>query len=315
MKYTLNSQGIDTIELLGVYATTIKNIQKKGFKVVNPSQNSPISDILKKVKKDILRDTKKRYKVKEFRPTVEVVKLTNNKSVSNYMIIIRNTPLLFDYAIKKKKSKNTYCMVLFTGLHQPTKKIESEAMKIISQFLKIKTLKLCRIDIAKDLHDQRAINKDGLKSFIEQFKSITSRGITLYRGSYYINHIEQFKNITINYYDKYKKAKEHKEYISKELSNWKRLEIRLTFDVINSKSLNFTEYIKSMDFLEDISNIKELTEKAGIKNYSSDYLIYQLNSLLDNRFMNNNKSRKQFNSIESLEHFKESEFRRYVLPI
>jgi len=315
MTHTPNSQGIDTIGVLGVYATTIKSIEKKGFTVVSPSPNSPVSDVIKKLKKETLRDTKTRYKADKFRPVVEVVKLTKGKSVSNYMIIIRNTPFLFDHAIKKKKSKDTYCMILFTGLHQPTKKIESEAMKIISQFLKIKNIKLCRLDIAKDLHDPRAINKEGLKGFKEQFKSVSSCGVRLHIGSYYINRIEQFKNMTINYYDKYKKAKEHKENVCNEWSNWKRLEITLTFDVTKPKSLNFREYIKSMDFLEDISNIEEVLKSAKIKNYGSDYLIMQINSLLDNRFMNNNESMRQFNSVKSLEYFKESEFRRYVLPI
>ena len=54
---------------------------------------------------------------------------------------------------------------------------------------------------------------------------------------------------------------------------------------------------------------------AEVKNYDNDYLIYQLNSIKDNRFMNNGKSKEQFNSLESLNRFKNSDHRGFRLDL
>jgi hypothetical protein len=70
-----------------------------------------------------------------------------------------------------------------------------------------------------------------------------------------------------------------------------------------------------MEFIDDVYEVHAVAQKAKIESYEDDYLIYQLNSLLDNRFMNNKESKTQFNSVESLERFKHSDFRRYVLAI
>ena len=70
-----------------------------------------------------------------------------------------------------------------------------------------------------------------------------------------------------------------------------------------------------MDFIDDVCEVHKVAALVGIKSYEEDYLTYQLNSLLDNRFMNNKESKKQFNSVESLERFKQSDFRRYLLAI
>ena len=42
-------------------------------------------------------------------------------------------------------------------------------------------------------------------------------------------------------------------------------------------------------------------------------MIYQINSFLDNRVMNNTQSKKQFNSKDSLERFNKSEFKPYKI--
>ena len=312
-----NQMGIDTIRLTPVYKTLIKVLDKMALKAVQPTRNSPVSETIRKIKKDAKRDFKKRYKAEKFIPVVEVVKLTKGKSVSNYMIIIRNTPLLFDLATHHKKAKDTFCMVVFTGLHQPTKKVESEAMKIISKFTKRKSFKLHSLDIAIDTTDHKSINKKRSKSFKKQLAPYSKHGVKLEGSSLYINNIEHKQSISkILYYDKYLKTQYHKQKgVSNDLRNWKRLEITLTFDVTDQGNKGFKSHIESMDFLNTLYDIDDIAQLAKVKNYDSDYFIYQVNSLLDNRFMNNHESMKQFNSVESLERFKLSDFRRYILAI
>ena len=312
-----NQMGIDTIRLTPVYKTLIKVLDRMDLKAIQSPSNSPVSETIRKIKKDAKRDFKKRYKVEKFSPVVEVVKLTKGKSVSNYMIIIRNTPLLFDLATHHKKAKDTFCMVVFTGLHQPTKKVESEAMKIISKFTKRKTFKLHSLDVAIDTTDYKSINKKRIESFKQQLAPYSKHGVISEGSSLYINNIGHKKSLTkILYYDKYLKTQYHKQKgVSNDLRNWKRLEITLTFDVTDQGNKGFKSHIESMDFLNTLYDIDEVAQLAQIKNYDSDYFIYQVNSLLDNRFMNNHESREQFNSVESLERFKMSDFRRYTLAI
>ena len=133
--------------------------------------------------------------------------------------------------------------------------------------------------------------------------------------SLYVNDLDHIEGINrILYYDKYLKEKNYlKREISDNHNNWKRLEITLTFDVTTKKNKGFTQYIKSLKFVNDLCNIEEVIKKANIKQYENDYLLYQLNTIIDKRFLNNRESVKQFNSVQSLERFKSSDFRRYTL--
>jgi len=195
-----NQMGIDTIRLTPVYRTFIKVLDRMDLEAIQAPSNSPVSETIRKIKKDAKRDFKKRYKVEKFNPVVEVVKLTKGKSVSNYMIIIRNTPLLFDLATHHKKAKDTFCMVVFTGLHQPTKKVESEAMKIISKFTKRKSFKLHSLDIAIDTTDHQAITYKRKESFKEQLApyskhGVISKGSSVYKYLTKINHTKLVVNL------------------------------------------------------------------------------------------------------------------------
>jgi len=310
--------GIDTIRLTPIYSTLIKVIEKMGLEAVKASTNSPVSRTITKLLKEAKQDTTKRYNVEKFSPIVEVVKLTKGKSVSNYMIIIRNTPLLFDLATHHKKAKDTFCMVVFTGLHQPTKKIESEAISLMSKFLKRKTFKLHSVDIAIDTTDPQAINEANQATFRDNLMPVSKHGVIREGSTYYLNNIEDHGAMSrIAYYDKYQKQTQyHKQGgISNDLRAWKRLEVTLTFDVTQSKPKNFTDYIESYDFIEDLERVDEVARLANIRGFDRDYLLYQLNSLIDNRFLNNRESQQQFNSVEALERFKSSDFRRYILPV
>ena len=312
-----NQMGIDTIRLTPVYKTFVKTIKNMGLKVVAPSRNSPVSGAIKKIKKDAEKDVKRRYKSEKFNPVIEVVKLTKGKSVSNYMIIVRNTPLLFDMATHHKKAKDTFCMVVLTGLHQPSKKIKSEAMKHISKVVKRKSFKLHSLDVAIDTTDHRSITHNRKGAFKDNLMPYSKQGVISKGSSLYINNLEHPSISRVLYYDKYlKQTKHHKQKgVSNDLRAWKRLEITLTFDVTKRENKGFNAYIESMEFIDDLYEVHAVTQKAKIKSYADDYLIYQLNSFLDNRFMNNHESKRQFNSVDALERFKSSDFRRYILAI
>lgn len=314
---TPNSQGIDTIRVIGNYTTTLKMVERMGLSVELPNKNSPISKTVTNLLKIEEYDPNKtRYKVEKFSPSVEVVKLSKGKSVSNYMIITKNIPLLFDHALKHKVKKDNFCLITFTGLHQPNKKIESEAVKLMKMFLKRKTFKLQSIDLAIDHQSIETINKEGLESFKRCLEPYSKHGVTMPPNkatSYYINQIEHFRVSRILYYDKYLKAKQQKERIPTAWKRWKRLEITLTFDVMSKDNRGFIEYLKLIELNEILSLFKDIYNKAKIKKFSHDYLEYQLSSFIDNRFMNNRESKEQFNSIGALEHYKASNFRCYVL--
>ena len=316
-QFMVHQLGIDTIRLTPIYSTLIKVIERMGLEAVKASTNSPVSRTITKLLKEAKQDSTKRYKVEKFSPIVEVVKLTKGKSVSNYMIIIRNTPLLFDLATHHKKAKDTFCMVVFTGLHQPTKRIESEAISLMSKFLKRKTFKLHSVDIAIDTTDHKHIKHSRKGAFKDDLYPYSSKGVISKGSSLYINKIDHNTISRILYYDKYLKQTQHhkQERISNDLRAWKRLEVTLTFDVTQPKPKNFTDYIESYDFIEDLERVDKVARLANIEGFDRDYLLYQLNSLIDNRFLNNRESQQQFNSVEALERFKSSDFRRYILPV
>ena len=238
-----HQMGIDTIRLTPVYTTLIKSIEKMSLKAVQAKKGSPMNETIKKTLKDAKRDSKKRYKIEKFSPVVEVVKLTKGKSISNYMIIIRNTPLLFDLATHHKKAKDTFCMVIFTGLHQPTKRVDSEAMKIISKFSKRKTFKLHSVDIAIDTTDHRSITHKRKEAFKDDLMPYSKHGVISKGSSLYINDLKPYGLHRILYYDKYlKQTRHHKQRgINANLRNWKRLEITLTFDVTKKQNKGFIE--------------------------------------------------------------------------
>jgi hypothetical protein len=313
--FMYHNQGIDTIQLVAKYEMVIKLVERMGLHVVEPSKNSPVSETLNKV--ESVTESKKRLKKEQFQPKSQVVKLSKGKSLSNYMMITQNTPYLFDIATHHKKAKDTYCLITFAGLHQPTKKISSEAMKIVSKFLKRKTFKLHSLDVAIDTADRQSISHERKGAFKDNLMPYSKRGVISKGSSLYINDLNHHSMSRVLYYDKYfKQTKHHKqEGISNDLSNWKRLEVTFKFDVTQKENRGFIHYIESLNFVDDLYEVQVVASKAKVQHYMNDYLAYQLNSILDNRFMNNDESKRQFNSVESLERFKQSEFRRYTLVI
>jgi len=314
-----NNQGIDTIRLTAVYTTVKNKIDEAGLNTTTPKRGKA-NKSYQKALDEVKRDTKTRYKADKFPPIVEVVQLPKAKGKGQkplFMAIIRNTPELFDLSTKQKKAKDHFCMIVIAGLHQPTIKLETTAIKIISKFLKMKqTFKLHSLDIAIDTIDDKSIDYKYKESFEVDLMPYSKEGVIKPPNgatTLYINNIDHQSINKIAYYDKYlKQTKHHKQGgLNKNLKHWKRLEVTISSD----KRIGFIDYIESMRFYDDIYLIDDIATKAGITHYEDDYLIYQLNSFIDNRVLNNRESRKQFNSVESLERFKQSDFRRYLLVI
>ena len=311
-----NQIGIDTIQLIANYKTVIKLVERMGLTITTPSKNSPVSRVITDIEN--IKDPNQRYKAENFKPLTQIVKLSKGQSISNYMIITQNIPILFNHATHHKKAKDTFCLITFTGLHQPNTKINSEAMKIISTFTKRKTFKRINIDIAIDTQeDNQPIKYSRKEPFKADLMPFSKHGVIIPPNgatSLYINKISHSSISRILYYDKYLKEKNYlKRAIDNDLKNWKRLEITLTFDATKRENKGFKQYMESLEFFNVLYDIDEVAKKAKIKSYNTDYLIMQINSLLDKRFMNNHESKKQFNSVESLERFKMSDFRRYTL--
>ena len=309
---TINQIGIDTIKLIGRYETVKKMVFKEGLEITKAKANTPVTQTIEQIKKEALRDAKRRYQKDEFKPIIEVVKIGKGKSLSNYMVIVRFIPLTMDWAIEQKKAKGEYCMIVFAGLHQPSKKLDSVAEKIMSKFTKRKTFKSVSIDIAIDTEDREPINKDTKEGFKESLKPLSNFGVELKGSSFYINNVCCSGVDRVLYYDKYKKQQHQGQKLDSSLKHWKRLEITITNNP--KEAVSFGEYAKSMKLLEDFIKVYEVASRLKIS-FDSTYLNYQINSIMDNRFMNNNASKKQFNSVEALKRFSNSNYRRYALDI
>jgi len=321
---THNQMGIDNIELIAKYDVFKKMTERLGLTIKpmptpKTEETDPKKNILKRIAHEMKEDNAKRLKTDKFQPIVEVIALPKvGKSKALYITVIRNIPTLFDVATHHKKAKDTFCLILFAGLHQPTKKISADAMQIVSKFTKRKAFTLRSIDLAIDTTDHQSITHQRKGAFKDNLMPYSKQGVISKGSSLYINDLDYHPSISrVLYYDKYLKQlnQQKKEKIGNSLRGWKRLEVTVTFDVTERYNKGFTHYLDSLNFVDDLYEVAEVARLAGIKHYETDYLTYQLNSLLDNRTMNNKESQRQFNSVEALEKFNNSDFRRYTLTI
>ncbi len=304
-----NNQGIDTITLIAHYKTLSNIIKKDNLELQTDFKNLPINPYLKSIENQLKQDNKKRYKKEVFQPILEYVKLSSGNSLSNFMIIVRNTPLLFDYAINQKKAKDTFCQIIFSGLHQPTKKISSDSIKFISKILKRKTFNLHSLDLAIDYLNDKDISQKQTKTKLKELSK--NNNYYLINSSIYCNNTKD-KNISkFIIYDKYKKQSTYqKQKLSKNLLHWKRIE----FELKPQTKTNFIDYIYSHIFYFDsLMRIENITKALQIDNYKSTYLEYQLSSIIDNRILNNKDNKLQFNSKDSLIRFIKYEYPKYRL--
>lgn len=306
-----NNQGIDTITQIAHYKTLSNILTKEGLELQKDTSNLPINPYLKSITNQLKYDTKKRYKQDNFKPVIEYVKIAKGKGLSTFMIVVRNTPLLLDYATTNKKAKDTFCHIIFSGLHQPTKHISNEAIKFISKMLKRKAFKLHSIDLAIDYLDKKEINYKRKNLFKTDLKRLNNDSSISKGNSLYCNSVNDKNADKILLYDKFKKQSIYqKQPLSNSLKYWKRLEIEIH---PTSKS-NFIEFINSNDFYSDSLMIcKQIASDLKVSGFENRYLEYQLNSIIDNRSMNNKTSKIQFNSKESLDKFQHSGINRYII--
>ena len=113
---TYNQMGIDTIELIAKYETVIKLIEKIGLTVKEIDKNHKV---YKKYLDEVKADSKKRLFSSEYPLSVEIVELpkVNPKDKGFYITIVKNIPTLFDIATHHKKAKDSFCLIIFAGLH------------------------------------------------------------------------------------------------------------------------------------------------------------------------------------------------------
>lgn len=278
--------GVDTIELIGRYKTLRKKVDKMGLEIATPPKNSPINATVKRFKTEGAK--------------VEIVKLSKGRELSNYMIVVSNCKDSKEYARANKKSLDTYSLVIFAGLHQPSKAISNKTMRVISKLLRYKYFKLHSFDVAIDHNG--TTNK-------EKLKNIWGGNIEEYKGTQYHNNPKGQRVQRVVIYDKLKKMTKHHGQQLEQVQKWERIEVTIKPDAIT----NFKDYIEGMKLYEDLQQIKMNLWLLNI-DMRGYYLNYQLNGILDNRFLSHKN--KSFNAIQSIERFvnSESSKKRYYIP-
>jgi hypothetical protein len=206
--------GIDTVR----YIVTLVKLRKL-MNELNLEYEIKISKSMMKIfKKEVSKLTSTH--INDFE--LQIVKISKAKSLLGYMLVKKNINS-DNYARHIKKKKGAYKEIIFTGLHQPTKKTAKEHLeasyRVISRFID-----KCfnpSIDIALDgLYDTQ-IDKKILDNTMSMYFNST-KDTKQYRNSYYINNILSpkssiftFKRLII--YDKFLKNGAYEK--------WKRLEV------------------------------------------------------------------------------------------
>lgn len=182
------------------------------------------------------------------------------KCLSNTILFLENNKELHDIARKNKKKLDYYVMIIFAGLHQPSKDIESSVFKALAQF--VRRFKTYSFDLAYDFDSERNIDYK-LKEWLGSNTKQWSGGKVISVGkSLYANHIlesSRYYNLgRILLYDKYYKQKHyHKEKIPDEFQKWKRLE--LTFNL----RAKFLEQIENESINEAIAVLNDMARSIG----------------------------------------------------
>ncbi len=313
-------QGIDTIELMAKYKAVnnpkpvkkerVGMVQTLGLEPVKTLKGTPVYEEVKRIRS--------RSKKDGLKAVVEVFKLSKGRSLSSYVMCIRNVSKTLHYDRVHKKSLNTHCLLVFAGLHQPTKRLHSETMRNIKRFTERKSFYVSSLEIASDVTDQRSINSTRKESFKKLLGSHSKLGVISKGSSLYLNKPQGLGRVSkVLLYDKYlKHTKVQKQELAPSLKAWKRVEVVISFNLSKKENRSsFKNYVNGQEFIEDLETTNKIVKKLKYKEVNYDYLNYQLNSLLDARVMNNKESIKQFNSVEALARFEQSNHRVYALEL
>jgi len=301
----INNKGVDSMRYIIRAENAVKWLKSLGYEVLEDYENLSF----KKSIESRLRAEKAKqqgYKLSIFEPIATVLKYRDNgKVLNNFIILYSNIEDTIKEATKHKKSKDTFMLMEVHGLHQPTKEVSINTMKMLSKIIKRKALKLQSFDIAQDVLKHGDINakmKNNVKTIFDTPKC-TNEKTTVYINDTKIPNIERIK-----YYDKYKKqTMTHGEELSEDLKEWKRLEV--TVVIPREKRKCAFDYFNSEDFQEDLQKFEDIAKKFNMES-EDDYLNYQLNTLCDTRGLNNKAPNAKFNSVEELEKFKNKEITR-----
>lgn len=205
------------------------------------------------------------------------------KSLSNTILFLENSKELHDIARKNKKKLDYYVMIIFAGLHQPSKDIESNVFKTLAQF--VRRFKTYSFDLAYDFDSERNIDytlKEWLGSNTKQWSGgqIISVGKSLYANR--IVDSKRYYNLSrILFYDKFYKQKHyHKEKIPQKYEHWKRLE--LTFN-LKAKFLEQVENESINEALDVLNDMARSIGAVGLMGADMEILSLQLQLLKDLR--------------------------------
>ncbi|PAF46567.1 hypothetical protein BKH46_07380 [Helicobacter sp. 12S02634-8] len=183
------------------------------------------------------------------------------KSLSNTILIIKNSKNCHEYSKNNKKSYEYYSEVVFAGLHQPSKDIEPLTLKILKKFLK--RYKVHSLDLAVDFDWDKSVNNANRPLFETATRNYQQEeikpNIRNEGSSLYLNNPDPSTGLLrILLYDKYKKQTlYHKEQIKPELKDWKRLEI-----TIKTKA-RFFDWIERDGSNDGVAILNDITQKLG----------------------------------------------------
>ncbi|MCE3037474.1 hypothetical protein LW135_06525 [Helicobacter sp. faydin-H20] len=189
------------------------------------------------------------------------------KSLSNTILVFENTKETHAIARKNKKSLDYYTLASFAGLHQPSKNVDKETLKILKAFLK--RFSAYKIDIAWDFLGKEGLNKQSPTTLIHASKEYIKNGGGLknVRTTIYLNAFkEKYKISKLCWYDKYHKQRFfHKEKIPDEMKKWQRLELTFNLKKKFFKWFDTGGLMQSLLILDDIAINLGLCDFLGVE--------------------------------------------------
>jgi hypothetical protein len=191
----INNKGVDSIGYIIRGENGLKWLKSLGYMELEDYNHTPLKDAIdKRLKRESSKASKQNsYQKEDFKPFAKALKYNSEKGLSSYIVLYGNTQETLKKATRQKKSKDTFMLMEIHGLHQPTKDISVNTMKMLSKIIKRKAFKIHSYDLAGDGLKHGDINakmKDKVKTIFDTPKCINEPNIPNIAG--------------VKYYDKYK---------------------------------------------------------------------------------------------------------------
>ncbi|PAF44146.1 hypothetical protein [Helicobacter sp. 11S02629-2] len=206
----------------------------------------------------------------------------NNRFLSNTMIVLENTTKTYALARKNHKRLNTYVMVIFPGLHQPSKNINAKTLKLLRKLRdKIVT---DSIDLALDFSLKSEVSSPEIrtktKKVLEHLAK-RNRDFNYYHQSIYLNKPRPISGLQrVLLYDKYQKQTNfHAEPIKEELKDWKRLELTFKVGMKWDKFVESGRLQECINLLENLAIELEACTPFGVDTSALDNQLKKLKDL------------------------------------